>query len=359
MIEQHRLLAREPVQHGQQRLEDARLLARAHALLAGGARCPGSSVAELGQLLGPEAGEHRVGVARERAQRASRAARRPARPRRAARSRRAARARRRPRRAAASSATSRVLPTPDSPTTKASDGCPAAASASAASSCASSSARPTRRVDVTPVAIQSQAAWPRDGAVLRGLHDPQHLGGAVGHEQALRVLEADVALARHRADHPVHEARTSRPSRRGRSGSAGSCPSGAASRPRTARRACRTRRGRRRRRSRSARTSPCARRSSGSSGRCRRSAFSNCSCGSSMSSPIDGAPASRAPRLRGLHDPGAAARDDREARPRRGPPRSRARSCTSDRRAACGRSRRSRRPCRRARASRTQPAARR
>ena len=67
--QQQRLLAREPVQHGQQRLEDARLLARAHALLAGG-RDAGEERGQLGQHLGPEAGEHGVGVARQRAQRA-------------------------------------------------------------------------------------------------------------------------------------------------------------------------------------------------------------------------------------------------------------------------------------------------
>ena len=164
--------------------------------------------------------------------------------------------------------------------------------------------------DVTPVAMTLRIAE-RAGSgrcarapVLGGLDDAQHLGDAVGHDQALDVRGRDVALARHRRRAASPPARPSTPCRTARSGSGGSCRSGAAWRPRTARRACRTRPGRRRTRSRSGRTSPCARRSSGSSGRGRRTAFSNCSCGSSMSSPIDGTPASRAPRLPASMIPG-------------------------------------------------------
>ena len=66
--QQQRLLAREAVEHRQQRLEDARLLAGARALLAGGGDAR-EERPELGQRLRRQGGEHRVAVAGERPQR--------------------------------------------------------------------------------------------------------------------------------------------------------------------------------------------------------------------------------------------------------------------------------------------------
>ena len=51
--QEQRLLAREPVEHREERLEDACLLARAHALLPGG-RDAGQERRQLGQHLGAE-----------------------------------------------------------------------------------------------------------------------------------------------------------------------------------------------------------------------------------------------------------------------------------------------------------------
>ena len=67
--EQERLLAREAVEHREQRLEDARLVAAARAR-SRGSPSPGRSVPSSARRLGRQRGEHRVAVARERPQRA-------------------------------------------------------------------------------------------------------------------------------------------------------------------------------------------------------------------------------------------------------------------------------------------------
>ena len=131
---------------------------------------------ELGRALAdapraPGRRRGRAGAARRPA------ARRAARPRRARCTRRRA-ARRRVLARADSSFSRRDLPTPDSPATKAIEGCPSGPSAKAASSSASSPARPISRVLVTRVATTAQ--YRRWTGRIRCGHPPKSCGASCG-----------------------------------------------------------------------------------------------------------------------------------------------------------------------------------
>ena len=172
--EQHRRLARQPVQDGEQRLEHARLVVAAvprRALAE-----PGQQRRELRPHRRRQRLQHRIGVAHERAhgrdeRRVGQLALAQLDAVAAQHARAAATAR------CCSSRTRRVFPTPGLAGDEGERGRPSAASDSAASSSASSRSRPTRRLDVTLTAI------------------PYRIAGAHGREQAEPAPGSAASLA--------------------------------------------------------------------------------------------------------------------------------------------------------------------
>ena len=213
--EQHqRLLAREPVEHREQRLEDARLLARAARPLARAAASPGSSVASSASMSARQRGRAR--------DRASRTSGRSARDERrvgqlalaeldAVAAQHARPVGRRARLQLGDEPASCRRPT-RRPRTPAKAGprrrrrAPPRAGRARASG-------PTRRVEVTPVAMTRRIAGRRGQAAARGRRCSaactiaQDLGDAVGDDQALRVRGRRCCpCCDHRLEQPVDEA---------------------------------------------------------------------------------------------------------------------------------------------------------